>query len=482
MFEEYFLKFYILFPFIFALIISLLTFIRNPIYLRKIGNFIFSWNLLNSTILYFASDNTKINLFNFDFNLNNFSSLLLLSVSIILFVLSLNFKYFILKKQRLFFATILLNLGLVNLMLLTQSATLILISLFWFILSTFLLQKSFSIKKVTKNKLILALGFDFFVFCLALFLISNHFLKYFLLNEIPFDFTSISSALDNVDESSGKFAFFGFMLLAFRFLNCIPFGYSNFIYSSALNPMILVVGLFYNLLCAIILNLKIHTAFIDQLSEYRGEILLILFINFIYYTLLTLRQDNVLKFLSNNLLTNSLILFLTLYIIGTESFDILEYSFIVLLFAFVFLALILISLVQKFKSAKLEDFLNIKDSSKPVFAMTALSFLTFAKIPLLALFKPMLMCLLLIFSINFDSNLINNCIYIVIFGIFLNSIANLNILQKILFEPIAKPKGVFSFGLNQTSSLVILIIILLFLTFGVDNIFNILESSSLMEF
>jgi len=482
MFKECFLNFYVMFPFITALTIGVLMFIRNPIYLRKISEFFFVFQFINSVVLYFSANNAKVNLFGFDFSTDNLSLLLLLCMALVFLVISFNFKFFILKLHRLFYASVFTLIGLVNNVVLSDSVYLVLMSIFWIFIMFYFIQRSYASGGKVKNRYFYILGYDVFLFILSVYLISNNFLKYFLLNDLAFTFSNMITALERVDETSGVLAFIGFAILIFRFLNCLPFSYAAFLKATKSNPMVFFVCQIFEIIVALILCVKVNAVFVEQIAEYQGEILLILFINFVYYALLSLRQDNVLKFLASNLNVNLLAIILSLVIIGKDVFSIIVYGFIVLLISFVLMGLIIISLVQKFKSSKIEDFLNIKYASKPVFTIAIISFLTFAKIPLLALFKPILMCLLLLFSADFDSGIVNGCLYLIVAGLFINSLANLNILQRILFDPIKKPKGVFSFSFNQIVSFSVLILVLVLLTFGVSDLFLEFESDMMSEF
>ena len=144
------LKFFIILPFIFSLIIGIINFIKNPIIIRRIAKTFLTIQFLFSIIILFKENATEFLLFNLNFRFDGFCSCLMFLSSLIFFLYSIVSKTQIRKFHRFYYSGILLILGLLNLILLSDNIFLILFFIFWLLILNYFSNTLFTKKEFKK--------------------------------------------------------------------------------------------------------------------------------------------------------------------------------------------------------------------------------------------------------------------------------------------------------------------------------------------
>ena len=133
------LDIYIIIPFIFAFLFGIFSFIKNPIYIRRITKTIFSILFVFAFIILTGLEYTNFNIFKINVILNKFSSIFIFINAFIFLIFSIISKTFIQKSQKLFSCVLFLLFGLLNSIILFDNITIIFGSIFWIFLICFLL-------------------------------------------------------------------------------------------------------------------------------------------------------------------------------------------------------------------------------------------------------------------------------------------------------------------------------------------------------
>ena len=120
-------------PYLFALLMSIFGFLKNPVYIRRIASSIFLFEFIFASVMLFSQDLAP-NFFGVDLAFDKFSSYLLLLVSFVFLSFSIISKTFIKILHKVFYSTSLLLFGLINLLILSDNIFVSLIVLFWIFL------------------------------------------------------------------------------------------------------------------------------------------------------------------------------------------------------------------------------------------------------------------------------------------------------------------------------------------------------------
>ena len=428
-----FLNIYVLIPFIFAFLIGICGFLKNPIYIRRIAKTMFFIQFILTFILFIAVNEENFSFLNFNFNYDSISSVLLFLTSFIFLIFSIISKTFIKKSTRLFYSALNLFLGLINTVILTDNIFLLLGCIFWIFLTIYLLNTNYSI--TNKKNFTKQFSADIILFLFCIILIFYNFARLFILNQIPFDFTEIKDNLYHINNTSILAAYSGFMIIIFRFLNLIPFSNKTIDNSNKTNCLISTINTTAGFFIGNTLLLKIFPEFDYIFYDLEDYIGLYLILNLIWFILLSFKDKSLVKFAHYALNVFIITNLFTLFSFEEKDISIFIYGLITIILSFAFLFIVLNIITDKFKTDKIDELPKISSKNKLLKFFIIISTLNLVKIPFFGLFSSTLITLISIFSIEYDGIILNIIPYILVFGGFLITISTLNIFYKILIEP-----------------------------------------------
>jgi len=202
-----------------------------------------------------------------------------------------------------------------------------------------------------------------------------------------------------------------------------------------MNPYIASFNIFIFLIIGCLLFIKTYFVFDYLFYDNEEYIAIYLILNFLYYIILLLKQNTLIKFA--NIISSVLFIGGMFSIFSFEDKGMVSflYSAVAILISLLFSFFIFMLLENKFKTNKIEDFLKISPKNRILKFFIIFGFLNLVKMPGLPLFTSFLIGLLMIFSTDYDGFILNLMPYVLIFGTFLVSIYVLNLLYKILIEP-----------------------------------------------
>lgn len=450
---------YVITPFIFAFLIGINNFLKNPIYIRRFAKFLYIIQFIFSCVLFFFANTTSFEFQNINLILDKNTQFLLLLTNFIFFLYSIISKAFILKLHKLFYATSFLLLAIIDFAILLDNIFIFLISLFWIILINYFLSISFSKKEYTKQ-IKYQLTNDLIWFFAAISLILYDFARYFILNDIDFTFSNLNSNLDKIDSFSINYAFIGTLILVAKLFNLIPFNAKTLSLSNKINFYIYSLNFISNFILGYFLFLKLYTIFNHLFLEFQNEISIFLLVNFIIYVILTFNQKNLFKFITSAFCAITILAFFIIFSIEENYNAIFLYSISTLFLSYCLSAFTFMILADKFQTDNLDDFKKIEDKTRLSQIFTTFALLNIASTPLLPIFNSELIYFMAIFSNESEEALLNIAPYCFIFGIFIISLACFSILYKIMIEPTQKSNTQVSFCIHQISVCTILTIIL----------------------
>ena len=465
------LKIYTVLPFIFALILSISVFLKNPVYIRRIAKAFFVVQFIITCIVFFCFQETSFSILNFDFNFTRHNQCLLFLSNFIFFIFSIISKSFILKLHRLFYSTNFLLLGLINLLILCDNIFLFLISLFWIFIIEYFLSISFFEKKET-NTVNLRLINSLIVLFISTALIIKDFARYFLLNDISFTFSNLSQNIYRIDDLAILSAFLGFLILISRLFNFIPFNSKNLVNSKNINPFIFYTNTFCTILLGSVLFYNCYNNFDFLFYQYQDLISVYFLLNFIIFIILSLRLKDIYKFSNHFLTANIAFATFAIFSFTDEAISVFSYFIFVLLISYCLCTTIFMILANKFDTSNLEEFRKINDKSRLSQFFIAISLLNLGNIPLLSLFSAELICFMMIFSTEYDGIILNIVPYFLIIGIFFLSLCAFSILYKILIAPVEKSSNSTSFCNHQIIVCIILCIAIVLLSICPQYLLN----------
>lgn len=462
---------YLIIPFIFAFLIGICFFIKNPIYIRRIAKVFFIIQFAFSSVIFFCFKESSFSFLNMNFVLDKSAQFLLFLASLIFFLYSIFSKKFILKMQRVFYSLSFLMLGLVNFLILSDNIFVSYITLFWVILVNHFLFSAFS-KKEEGKYLKHQLFCDLTCFFISISLILVDFARYFVLNDIDFLFSNLSSNLYKIEDSSITFAFFGLLIMIARLFNFIPFDFKNLFLSNRINPLIYSMNFVSFLILGCSLFLKTYSNFDYLLYQFQDEIAIFLLINFLFFTALSLKQKNLFKFLTNIYRASTIIIFFSVFSFAKECLAIFLFSIFALCLSYCLSAFVFMILIDKFKTDNLDEFKKIQDDTKLSQLFIVTSLLNSACVPIFSFFSFELICFMIIFSIEYEGIILNIAPYCLAFGAFIISASSFKMLYKILIEPIQKMDSKFSFCNHQILVCTILLLAVIILGIYPEYIFK----------
>lgn len=462
---------YILLPFIFAFLIGISNFLKNPIYIRRVAKTFFVIQFIYTCILFLVPNVLNFSILNIDFILDKNAQFLLFLNNFIFFLFSIISKTFILKLHKMFYATSFLLLALVNFSILSDCIFTFFLSLFWIILINYFLSISF-VKKEEENQVKYQITNDLIWYFIAASLILYDFTRCFILNDIDFTFSNLKPNLHMIEDSSTICAFFGMLIIIAKLFNFIPFNSKNILLSNKINPCVFFLNSITNIILGSFLFLKVYKNFDYLFFQFQDEISIFLIINFIIFAILTLRQKNLFKFLTTAFCTISIVIFFSSFTFEKECLSIFLYSIFILSLSYLLSAFVFIILANKFKSGNLDDFKKIEDKTRLSQIFTTIALLNMASTPLLPIFGFELICLMTIFSTEYEGIILNYTPYCLILGVLIVSLASFSMLYKILIEPTTKTYSQDSFCNHQIIVCLILILALIILGFCPEYLFE----------
>ena len=470
-FEILFLKTFIFVPFVLSLAIALLSFIKNPIYIRRIAKFFFSATFLLSFLLIYLTDNTSFDILNINFVYDKSASLFIFISNLIFLLFSFISKSFISKLHKVFYSTLMLLSALLNTVILSDNISLTLILIFWIILIGWLYSVCWN-KNLSKKELSFQLISNVFWYICAIILIFVEFARYFIVNEISLNFSLINKYIYNINDTSITLAFVGFFILIFKFYNLIPFSKESLDNCEKTSPFIFSINSIISIILGSFFLIKTYLIFDYVIYQHQDFIAIYLLINFIYFLLLSFRQDNFIKFLicaGNVVLLNG---FFLIFSFEDETFVAFVYYLLIYIASMSFSYFVFTVLSNKFKTNQIEEIKKYTSISSLVKFFIFTSLINFARIPLLPLFTSGTICFLVIFSTSYENIILNIAPYILIFGVLILSLNSFNIIYKILIEPTEKSKSLITFSRHQIMPILILVFLLILLGLFPQYIFE----------
>ncbi len=449
-----FINIYILLPFVFSFLLGIFTFIKNPIHIKRITKILFFIIFLCTFFILICYNNLAFSIFKIKFYLSNFSSIIIFINAFIFLIFSIISKTFIQKSQKLFSCATLLTFGLINIITLNNNIIATLGGVFWLLLIYFLLDSNYDRKN--QKKFFLLLQSDIFLLLLCSILIFYDFARLFILNEISFDFVNIKENLNHINNIAILSAFFGLNLIIARLFNFLPFG-KKLICS---NPLIETQKTLTSFIVGNIILYKTFITFDYLFYDFEKYITIYLIINFIWFTFLSCRQDNLIKIINSILPVYSIINIFTIFSFEQKGIYTFIYGVVSILASFLLIFIVFSILTNKFKSDKIEDLQKISPKNRILKFFIIISILNLAKAPPFALFSSNLFSLIMIFSINYNEPVMELMPYILITGTLMISIFILNIFYKILIEPQSIPKNETKLAKHQIIAISLIIIII----------------------
>ena len=464
------LKIYLLIPFIFAFILGVSTFLKNPIHIRRIAKIFFFFQFIFTFCIFVGFDKSGFSLFNINFIFEENSSLFIFLTSFIFFIFSVISKTFIKKSNRLFYSTLSLLLGLINLIILSDNIFLILASVFWILLVNYLYNSNFS--KSNKQTFTNQLKIDIIILLTSFVLIFYNFARLFILNDIPFDFTQLKDNLYHINSISILAGFLGFIIIAFKFCSLIPFSGKTLQNSTKINGFLCTINYIVSIFTGNILLLKILPAFDYLIYDFEDYFGIYLIFNLAWFILLSFKEKYLLNFAITTLLITSTSIIFSLFSFVVEGMTIFVYGISAIITSYMFLFIVFNLISEKLKTDKIDELTKIPSKNKifKLFIITAL--LNIMKIPGFALFSSTLISLVNIFSIDYDGIILNFIPYFLLLGAFIVTILSYNIFNKILIEPQTQSLNKTELSNHQIITLTALAAVVIILGIFPQNFFN----------
>lgn len=462
-------------PFIFAILLSLSYFIKNPIHIRNLSGGFFIINFIVISSIIFLVDKFDFSIFNLHFSLDTVSSLILFLSAFIFMLFSIFSKNSITKLYRVFYSCLAFLLGLIQTFALVDNIFISLQCIFWFMLIFYFMQNIYTKSKKEKQYLKFKLIENCAVFLVAIFLMGYDFIRYFLLNDIGFDYSNIANNLYHISDISISIAFIGFLILLFKFFNFIPFNATIIKNPNSSNAFIEIINTISSILIGLILLIKTYTMFDFLFYHYQEYIALYLIFNFIYYLILSYRTTSLLDFFINSIIPNIIIGLFGLFVFSSESVNQTIYYILSVIISYLLLGFIFLILINKFKTDLADNFKKITQKSfKLVFLFSILNLI---RAPFLLMFSTTFSVLTSIFSFDWEGNILNLSIYIIAFGLFFIILNTLNLTHKILIEPNENPNFKMLTSKSSGFCCYILIFLTIIMAIGYQNIFNLMVNS-----
>ena len=462
------IKTYLFLPFIISLLFATIGFFKNPIIIRRSLKTFFFIMFFLFFLIFATHQNISFNFFSYSCTLDNISIIFLGLTSFIFLLFSIISKTFILKLHKLFASTLALLFGLINLAIVLDNIFAYLITIFWIFLSNHFLQVSFA-QKENKKSLNNELLCNILLILLSAILINLNFSRYFILENITFNFTNISQIIYKISDLTIMPAFIGFLILSFKFFNLCPFNGKKLSNIAKTNQLLEILETPIYTILGTVLILKCFLNFDYLFYQNQNIITGLLVFNVIYYSFLSMKQDRLFKFLQCSFIAINSCAIFTLFSFNTNVGAIFGYYSIAIVLCFCLVALIFMLIAQKQKTDEINKLEKMNDTTKLIPLFLVIALLNFSKAPMFAMFQANLISFITIFSIDYESTFLNITPYILLLSTFILSICGFNLIGKILIEPTETMKNQVSLSNHQIITLTILSLALIIIGFFPQN-------------
>lgn len=276
------------------------------------------------------------------------------------------------------------------------------------------------------------IAIDILWLLIAGFLIAWDFLRYFLLNKIPFNFLNMTDNLYHINDFSIFLAFSGFLIIIFKLFN-LPIFYN-------INPdsslKIKMTNVILGFILGIFLLIKVYLVFDYLFYQYQNYIAAYLLFSLIWLCFLNLKQDNIFKFLKEVLNIGLIISMFLLFSFEENNLNIFIIFNSILLLSFLFSSFILLNLAKRFNADSFLGFKKLSDNNKTDKFLIFLSTLNLGAVPISPMFFIVLGTFITIFSYDYDTLILNLAPFVLIFAVFIMSFNCFSVINKILINPI----------------------------------------------
>jgi len=307
-------------------------------------------------------------------------------------------------------------------------------------------------------------------------LIGWDFVRYFVLNNVSLNFSTISQYLYHINDDSIKIAFVGFLILIFKLFGLIPFDVKTVKESENINLLVVLLNKIIFLTLGIVLFVKVFCVFNYLFYKYQELISIFLLLNFIYFVILSYREDYLFKFFINII---PVILISGMFsVFSFENNGLISFIFYAIcsILSILLCGFIFTLIKNKFKTDKIDELKRITQKARNAKFFVIFSLLNIAKVPLTSMFGAFLISFVLIFSTTYTSPLLNIMPYCLFLGNFILSLNLLNIIYKILIEPQEYSKEELTLSNHQLLPMVVLVFVLVLMVFSSQLIFNTLSN------
>lgn len=474
-FQNCLLNTYILIPFVFAFLFVVLKFFKNPIRIKRASDILFFVCLIFSFILFISGDDYSTSFFQINFSLNRLTSIFSFVITFIFLLISLFSKTCIFKLHKMLRAALFILYGLLNLIIISDNIFCVFVCCFWLFSIFYFLYTSFAKDTKTKNDISYQFVFDIFLLLGSLFLIMFDFYRYFALNDIPFNFSNVSENIGHINHSSTAIALSGFLILTSRLFNFLPFAGNNISFSNRVNPFIYTCTMLTSSAAGGFLTLKIYSVFVNLFFEFQEFIFFFMLINFLWFIVLSCRQDSLTKFANCLIPACNIIAIVNLFSFKEYGVVSYTYSIAVNILSYCFLCLSFIVLSQKLNTDNIDELKKINPKNKILLFFIIFSILNFAGIPFFGIFSSRFLTFVNLFSSDLEGIFMNIMPYTAVVGSYILTFCLLNILYGIVIAPVQTKKNQDYLCKNQVAVLFLLLFVALVtgvFAFDICGLFN----------
>lgn len=460
---------YFLVPFLMVVLITAFQNIKNPVYIRRFSKGFFCFEAVMFFIATLFSNGFEIYIKNIHFSVDLYGKILIY-ISIFTFLSFTYFsKTFIKFAKKQFYLILILLFGLLNLFIVADDIIVSFLLLFWLILTKFLISNIVQKTNSDKQKLKKQFACDFVVYFLSVALVGYDFLRHFILNEIPFCFSTISKYFAHINDFAISVAFLGFMILIFGQFGILNiFSKYNKIFAKL--PIYSVsINIFVQFVAGVSLLFKVYQSFDYLFYQFQNEITLVLLFVMLYNTIISFKQNNILLNLNSIFTVNIFVGLFSVFAFSKIGSSFAFYYFVVLIVSYLPILFVFSYLEDKFNSKVIEDFKKINDKTKNIQMYLLFFLLNFAKMPISSTFLSFLILFLTINSIEYDNIFLKSMPYVFLVCMILVGICVLNLVYKILIEPTEGDTNKHFLLKHQKIVLIVFVVFLYILFFASQN-------------
>ncbi len=463
---------YLLAPFFAVFVMAVFKNIKNPLYIRRISRAFFCFEAILFFVADFFATNSDFYIKNLHFAIN-LQDKILIYVSVFCFLVFVNFsKTFVKFAKKQFYLILILLFGVLNLFVVSDNINVSVVFLFWLILVKFLISNIAQKDNIDKRELKKHCALDFVCYFVGIALIGYDFLRYFILNSIPFEFSNVSEYFSRIDDFTVSVAFLGFLVLIFGqlgFLNI--FNKYNKTYTKL--PLYNIsICTFVQFVVGISLLFKVYDSFSCLFYQYQNQISIFILVVVLYNTIISFKQNNLFYCINSVFIANIFIGIFSAFAFDKIDSSFAFYYFVVLIVSYIPVLLVFAYLENIFKTKCIEDYKRINDKTNIIQFNILFFLLNFAKMPISSNFLSFLVMFLAINSIEYNNIFLKSlpCVFLVC--VVLLGICVLNLVYKILIEPVESDKNRHLFLNHQKVTFASFFIVLYVLLFAIQSFMN----------